>query len=67
MALLEELCHLGWAWRSQKAMPGPFSLTACESGCSYQLLLQHHICLLQALPRATMLPIALPSAMLRMG
>lgn len=67
MALLEEVCHLGWALRSQKAMPGPFSLTACESGCSYQLLLQHHICLPQALPHATTLPIALLSAILRMG
>ena len=48
VALLEEVCHCGWAVRSQKLKP--VSLFLQPARCS-QTLLQHHVC-----PKAAMLP-----------
>ena len=44
VALLEEMCHSGWALKFQKAKPGPVA-SACGSRCKTCSDIQYHVCL----------------------
>ena len=48
VALLEEVCHYGWALRSQMRRLGPVS-HSLPAVCQSQLLLQDHVCLCSAM------------------